>query len=84
MKDTAFLQETTFVYVTTPDYEAMVEQVFHSSFNNCSITAILLHKHVQFSSEQVISDPSGHCIIVVGVLFQTPYIMPPTGTVLIV
>ena len=75
--DIAFLQET---HLRLCDHTRLrkpwVGQVFHSNFNSRSRgTAILLHKRVQFSSEQVISDPNGRYIIVVGVLFQTPVIM---------
>lgn len=73
----AFLQETHLRLCNhTRLRKPWVGQVFHSNFNSCSRgTAIFLHKQVQFSSEQVISDPNGRYIIVVGVLFQTPVIM---------
>lgn len=75
--DIAFLQET---HLRLCDHTRLrkpwVGKVFHSDFNSRSRgTAILLHKRVQFSSEQVISDPNRCYIIVVGVLFQTPVIM---------
>lgn len=74
--DIAFLQET---HLRPCDHTRLrkpwVWQVFHSNFNGRSRgTPILLHKRVEFSLEQVISDPSGHYIIV-SVLFQTPGIM---------
>lgn len=75
--DIAFLQET---HLRLCDHTRLrkpwVGQVFHSSFNSRSRgTAILLHKRVQFSLEQVISDPNGRYIIVVGVVSLTPVIM---------
>ena len=53
-----------------------VGQLFHSSYDSRSRgTAMLLHKHLQFSLEQFISDSNGRYTIVVGTLLQTPVIM---------
>lgn len=58
-----FCKKPIFIYATTPDYENP-GQAFHSNFNSHSRGTAILHKRVQFSSEQVISDPSGCYIIV--------------------
>lgn len=75
--DIAFLTET---HLRVCDHTRLrkpwVGQIFHSTFNSRSRgAAILLHKRIQFSMEQIISDPSGRYIIVTGILFQTPVIL---------
>ena len=75
--DIAFLQET---HLCVNDHARLrkpwVGQVFHSNFNSKARgTAIIIHKRVQFSAEQTISDPGGRYIIVKGVLYQTPVIL---------
>ena len=75
--DIAFLQET---HMRVCDHTRLrkpwVGQVFHSSYDSRSrCTAILLHKRLQFSLGQCISDPNGRYTIVVGTLLQMPVIM---------
>lgn len=72
-----FLQET---HLRVCDHTRLckpwIGQVFHSSFNSRSRgTAILVHKKLQFSPEQIIPDPNERYIIVVGKLLQTPVIL---------
>lgn len=72
-----FLQET---HLRISDHTRLrkpwVGQTFHSGFNSHSRgTAILLHKRLQFSPEQIISDPNGRYFIIVGMLLNTPVIL---------
>ena len=75
--DVAFLQET---HLRVCDHARLrkpwVGQVLHSGYNSRSRgAAIVIHKRLQFSSEQIISDQNGRYVIVVGVMLQTPVIM---------
>lgn len=48
-----------------------IGQVFHSNFNSRARgTAIVMHKRVNFSPSQIIADPEGRYVIVVGKLFD--------------
>ena len=73
----AFLQET---HLRVPDHSLLrkswVGQVFHSNFSSRSRgTAIIIHKKVLFTASEILSDPQGRYIIVVGHLFHTPVVL---------
>ncbi len=68
----AFLQET---HLVTADHMKLkkpwVGQLYHSQFNTKARgTAILIHKNVQFTPKESISDPQGRFVIVTGSLFN--------------
>lgn len=74
--DIAFLQET---HLCREDHVRLrkpwVGQIFHSNFNSKSRgVAILIHKRIRFSPDQIHSDPYGRYIIVSGLLFETPVV----------
>lgn len=76
--DIAFLLQETHLRLCdhTRLRKPWIGQVFHSSFNSRSRgTAILLHKRLPFSPEEIILDPNSRYIIVVGILSQTPVIL---------
>lgn len=72
-----FLQETHLrVADQTRRRKSWIGQVFHSSFNSKARgVAILIDKKMQFSATNVISDPQGRYVIVVGTLFNTPVLL---------
>jgi len=70
--DIIFLQET---HLRVKDHVRLrkpwIGQVFHSNFNSRARgTAIVMHKRVNFSPSQIIADPGGRYVIVVGILFH--------------
>lgn len=75
--DVAFLQETHLCNANASILKrSWVGQVFHSKFNSkVRGTAILINKNISFHSQEVISDPNGWYIIVVGQLFANPVIL---------
>lgn len=73
----AFLQET---HLITADHiklkKTWVGQIHHSHFNTKARgAAILIHKKIQFTLDESISDPQGLFIIVTGSLFNTQVIL---------
>ena len=75
--DIAFLQET---HLRINDHCRMrkpwIGQIFHSAFNSRSRgAAILINKLIQFSPNQIISDPYGRYVIVSGTLFQSSVVL---------
>uniref|UniRef100_A0A9J8AZK4 Reverse transcriptase domain-containing protein n=1 Tax=Cyprinus carpio carpio TaxID=630221 RepID=A0A9J8AZK4_CYPCA len=73
----AFLQET---HLRIGDHnrlrKAWVGQVYHSSFNHRARgAAIIIHKKVQFTASETISDPQGRYVFVSGHLFGTPVVL---------
>jgi len=65
--DIAFLQETHLCNINVNGLKRnWVGQVFHSKFSN---------KNISFHSKEIISDPNGRYIIVVGQLFANPVIL---------
>lgn len=75
--DIAFLQET---HLRITDQarlrKSWVGQVFHSNFNvKARGTAIIIHKKIQFTASNTISDPQGRFIMVSGFLFHTPVLL---------
>ena len=75
--DMAFLQETHLCNINVNGLKRnWVGQVFHSKFNaKARGTAILINKNISFHSKEIISDPNGRYIIVVGQLFANPVIL---------
>lgn len=75
--DIAFLQET---HLCINDHcrlrKPWVGQIFHSAFNSKSRgAAILINKRIQFSRDQIVSDPHGCYVIVSGTLYQTSVVL---------
>lgn len=73
----AFLQET---HILNADVvklkQCWVGQVFHSCFNVKSRgTAILIRKDIPFVTDNVIKDPNGRYVIVIGCLFGKQVIL---------
>lgn len=68
--DIAFLQET---HLRVYDHTGLDRFSTPTSIGVREVQ--LLHKRVEFSSEQVVSDPNGRFIVVGGVPFQTPVII---------
>ena len=73
----AFLQET---HLITADHlklkKPWVGQIYHSHSNTKTRgTAILIHKKIQFTLDESISDPQGRFVIVAGSLFNTQVIL---------
>lgn len=75
--DIAFLQETHLCNAAVSSLKRnWVGQVYHSKFNaKARGTAILINKNISFHSQEVISDPNGRYIIVVGQLFANSVIL---------
>lgn len=75
--DVAFLQETHLCNANVAGLKrSWVGQVYHSKFNaKARGTAILINKNISFHSQEVISDPNGRYVIVVGQLFANPVIL---------
>ena len=75
--DVAFLQETHLCNANVATLKrSWVGQVYHSKFNaKARGTAILINKNISFHSQEVISDPNGRYVIVVGQLFANPVIL---------
>ena len=75
--DIAFLQETHLCNDSVAGLKHhWVGQVFHSKFNaKARGTAILINKNISFKSKEIISDPNGRYMIVVGQLFANPVIL---------
>lgn len=71
-----FLQET---HLSTANQVRLrkpwIGQIFHSNFNSKSRGVSILHKKVQFTAADIISDPNGRYIIISGSLFHTPVIL---------
>lgn len=75
--DVMFLQET---HLNTNSQKRLgckwIGQIYHSRFNyKTRGTAILIRKGVPFEHSEVISDPNGRYVVVVGKLFNTPLIL---------
>ena len=84
-----YLQETHF----KPSFHSKIKSrwighAYYSSFHSKSRgVAILLHKSVPFICSNVISDPNGRYLIVIGIMYDSPVllvnIMPLIGILLI-
>ena len=70
-------RKPTFVLLTSPaSGNNWVGQVYHSKFNaKARGTAIIINKAIPFESQEVIGDPNGRYIIVVGELFANLVIL---------
>lgn len=75
--DIAFLQETHLCNNNIAWLKQhWVGHVFHSTFNaKARGTVILINKGISFESKQVIKDPNGRYVIVVGQLFSNPVVL---------
>lgn len=75
--DVMFLQETHLNINSQKRVSCKwIGQIYHSRFNyKARGTAILIRKGVPFEHSEVISDPNGRYIVVVGKLFNTPLIL---------
>lgn len=74
--DNFFLQET---HLRRADHvrlcKSWIGQVFHSFNSKSRGVAILLDKKIQFSASNIIPNPQGRYIIVVGTLLHTPVLL---------
>lgn len=56
--------------------KSWVGQTFHSTFNSKARgVAILIHKRIQFTATNVISDPNGRYLIISGILLHKPVLL---------